>query len=139
MGKKTFDISELYDLFRERKDCCFVVCDIKNLVPINEISIKAGDLAIVTAMRRMSEAAGPDDLVFRIGGDEFCMLTASEDKAYADGIAEAILKHNNEPISMDGRDIPLSLYAGSVKLDLSQVKYDALFTGLHQALQDVKK
>ena len=134
-----FDISELYDLFCERKNCYFVVCDIKSLIPINEISRKAGDLAIVTAMQRMTDAAGPSDLVFRIGGDEFCMLTASEDVAYAKQMAEAILKRNNECISFEGRDIPLMLYAGTVKLDLAHMKYDALFTGLHNALRDVKK
>ncbi|MBR5659327.1 MAG: helix-turn-helix domain-containing protein [Lachnospiraceae bacterium] len=138
MSRMNFDISELYDLFCERKNCYFVVCDIKSLIPINEISRKAGDLAIVTAMQRMSDAAGPNDLVFRIGGDEFCMLTASEDVNYADGIVDAILKHNGEPIVFEGREIPLMLYAGTVKLDLKHMKYDVLFTGLHNALKDVK-
>ena len=90
-------------------------------------------------MQRMTDAAGPDDLVFRIGGDEFCMLTDSEDVSYADGIVKAILKRNNECISFEGREIPLMLYAGTVKLDLEHMKYDALFTGLHNALRDVKK
>ena len=139
MSRMKFDISELYDLFCERKNCYFVVCDIKSLIPINEISRKAGDLAILTAMQRMTDAAGPSDLVFRIGGDEFCMLTASEDVSYADGIVKAILDRNNECISFEGRDIPLMLYAGTVKLDLAHMKYDALFTGLHNALRDVKK
>ena len=139
MSKMKFDISELYDLFCERKNCYFVVCDIKSLVPINEISRKAGDLAIVTAMQRICDVAGPDDLVFRIGGDEFCMLTASEDAAYANQMAEAILKRNNECIQFEGQDIPLKLYAGTVKLDLAHMKYDALFTGLHNALRDMKK
>lgn len=29
MGRRHVDISELYDLFKERKDCWFVCCDIK--------------------------------------------------------------------------------------------------------------
>ncbi len=63
-------------------------CDIKSLVPINEISHKAGDLAILESMKRMSDAAGEDDYVFRIGGDEFALLTASTDAAYAKQIAD---------------------------------------------------
>ena len=50
---KNVDISELYELFRNRKNCYFVCCDIKSLMPINEISIKAGDLALSETMKRM--------------------------------------------------------------------------------------
>ena len=40
---------------------------IKSLVPINEISYKAGDLAILEVLKRMEKVAGEDDVVFRIG------------------------------------------------------------------------
>lgn len=63
-------------------------CDIKGLIPINDISRKAGDLAIIESMKRISEAAGENDLVFRIGGDEFVLLTDSADTAYAESIAK---------------------------------------------------
>lgn len=86
--RTSVDISELYDLFQERRNCYFVLSDIKHMIPINEISHKAGDLAILEQMRRMTASAGEDDIVFRIGGDEFCMLTASSDVAYAEQIAE---------------------------------------------------
>ena len=39
--RKKVDISELYDYIKERRDCYFVGADIKNLIPINEISRKA--------------------------------------------------------------------------------------------------
>lgn len=137
MGKKV-DISELYDLFLERKNCYFVCCDIKSLIPINEISRKAGDLAILTSMQRMADVAGAEDIVFRIGGDEFCMLTASEDEAYAKGIMEEILSHNGETIHSDGVDIPLSLYVGIMKFAEKHLKYDELFAKLHAKLGDTK-
>ena len=38
---------------------------------------------ILEAMRRMEDAAGEEDIVFRIGGDEFVLLTASEKEEYA--------------------------------------------------------
>lgn len=136
--RRRFDISELYDLFKSRKDCYFVVCDIKNLVPINEVSHKAGDLAILESMKRIEDAAGEDDIVFRIGGDEFVMLTDSTDLAYAEDKVNKILAHNGEAIDFEDKKIPLSLYAGAVKVKLDQIKYDQLFTELHIALRDVK-
>lgn len=137
--RKHVDISELYDLFLERRDCYFVCCDIKSLVPINEISHKAGDLAILTAMQRMNAVAGPEDVVFRIGGDEFVLLTDSPEAAYAEKITEAILAQNGKTFAYEDQEIPLHLYAGITKLSGTSLKYDALFTHLHTALKDTKK
>lgn len=137
-GRRNFDISELYDLLKVRKDCYFVCCDIKCLIPINEISHKAGDLAILESMKRMEDAAGEDDIVFRIGGDEFVMLTNSEDEAYAKEIAKKITAKNNETFDYEGQAIPLSLYACTTKWGVRNVKYDELFTKLHSELQNYK-
>lgn len=136
--RRNFDISELYDLFQSRKNCYFVCCDIKSLIPINEISREAGDLAILETMRRMENAAGEDDFVFRIGGDEFAMLTASEDAKYAGKIAREILTHNGECIDYKGRNIPLNLHCTVFRAGGKIVRYSELFTGLQTALQDAK-
>lgn len=138
MQRRNVDISQLYDLFCERRNCYFVCCDIKSLIPINDISYKAGDLAILESMKRMEDAAGEDDIVFRIGGDEFCMLTNSEDKAYADAIVEKILSKNGDTFDYEGQQIPLNLHAVSTKFEGKQMKYNDLFTELHQAIRVCK-
>lgn len=135
---KNVDISELYDFFTERKNCYFVCCDIKHMVPINEIAHAAGDLAILESMKRMEEAAGPEDVVFRIGGDEFALLTASEDIKYAELLAEQIQKRNGETFSYEGKDIPLELYAGIMKMEGPVVNYEELYTELHQTIKGSK-
>lgn len=137
MQKKSVDISELYDLFQERKDCFFVTCDIKHLVPINEISRKAGDLAILEQMRRMTAHAGDNDIVFRIGGDEFCMLTSSSDAAYAEQIADKIRDMNNQTFSYENQEIPLSLHVTTVSLQNCK-RLEEVFTGLHSAIDESK-
>lgn len=136
--QKHVDISELYDLFKKREGCYFVCCDIKSLVPINEISYKAGDLAILESMKRMSDAAGDDDFVFRIGGDEFALLTASTDVSYAEQIAAAICSKNGENFTCDGRDIPLSLHTTVTCPNTRHLKYDELFTDLHSSIRGSK-
>lgn len=135
---KNVDISELYELFRNRRNCYFVCCDIKSLVPINEISFKAGDLALLETLRRIEQEAGDEDLVFRIGGDEFVMLTNCEDITYAEQIAERILSHNKETFIYEGQEIPLSLYAGVVKFGEGTLKYNDLFKKLHSAIEENK-
>ena len=136
MGNRHVDISELYDLFQERKDCYFVCCDIKEMIRINEISHKTGDLAIIEAMDRMSAAAGERDLVFRIGGDEFCILTDSREEAYAENIAEAIRARNGETFSGGDGEVALSLHTTAVRLEQKRVCYDELYTGLHEAMRE---
>ena len=107
------------------------------MIPINEVSRKAGDLAIITAMKRMEQAAGPEDIVFRIGGDEFVILTNSADEDYAKSTCEEILSHNDECISWDGKEIPLTLYVKAVRYEGgTTLRYADLFTMLHSELSE---
>ncbi len=137
-GRKRVDISELYDLFVKRKDCWFVCCDTRSLTSINEISHKAGDLALLGTMRRMCDAAGEEDVVFRIGGDEFVLLTDSENREYAEGIAEKLRSHEGECFAFEGRQIALGLRVGVTRFEGKRLKYDELFAGLHKVLEEVK-
>ncbi len=138
MVRRHVDISELYDLFQERKDCYFVCCDIKHMTSINEISRKAGDLAILEQMRRMVAASGEEDVVFRIGGDEFCILTDSSERSHAEEIAEKIRKLNGETFAYEDQRIPLKLYAAVVSPCKSELRCEELFSGLHSALRECK-
>lgn len=137
--KKCVDISELYDLFRERKNCYFVCCDIQYLTHINEISRKAGDLAIAETAYRMERCCETEDLVFRIGADEFAMLTASDDPAYARRIADRILEMNGQTFTYEDKEIPLSLYAGITRFTEANLRYNELFSALHQTIDGTKK
>ena len=135
--RKKVDISELYDCIKERKGCFLILGDIKGLIPINEISRKTGDLAIISAMKRMEQAAGPEDVVFRIGGDEFVILTDSTDEAYAKKLCGEIVSHNDERISWDGNEIPLTLYVKAVRYEGgSALRYSDFFTMLHSEISE---
>ena len=136
--RKRVDISELYDLFVQRKGCYFVCSDIHHLMAINDISHKAGDLAILTELERLNEAAGEEDVVFRIGADEFVVLTNSKDAAYAEGIAEQVRAKNGQPIVFEGKEIPLILYVGVTKMSDGVVRYNQLFTELQQTIMENK-
>ena len=135
--RKKVDISELYDCIKERKGCFLILGDIKGLIPINEISRKAGDLAIITSLKRMEQVAGSEDVVFRIGGDEFVILTDSTDEAYAKKLCGEIVSHNDECISWDGNEIPLTLYVKAVRYEGgSALRYSDFFTMLHSEISE---
>lgn len=139
-SKKNVDISNLYDCIKERRDCYMVLGDIKSLIPINDISHKAGDLAIITALSRMEEAAGENDIVFRVGGDEFVILTDSPDEANAAKIRDEILSHNGESIEWEGRKIPLSMFVSCMQYsEISPLRYSELFTKIQTELNEEHK
>ena len=138
MMRKNVDISELYDLFIARRDCYFVCSDIQGLISYNEIARKAGDLAIIEAMRRMEAAAGEEDYVFRIGADEFVMMTNSRDIEYANSVAEKVLKCNGQTFSYEDRELKLGLYVSVVKLKGNEMRYKELFDTLHTQILESK-
>lgn len=136
--RKNVDISELYELFQTRKSCYFVCSDIVQLLPINGISHKAGDLAILESFRRMETEAGDEDVIFRIGGDEFALLTNREDAAYAEDIAERLRAYNGRPIVYEGKEIPISLHIAVTKLSSDHVRHRDLYEQLYSAICEVK-
>ena len=136
--RKNVDISELYDLFIARRDCYFVCSDIQGLISYNEISRKAGDFAILEAMHRMESAAGEEDYVFRIGADEFVMMTNSRDIEYANAIAKKIADCNGQTFSYEDRELQLGLYVSVVKLNGDEMRYKELFDTLHERISESK-
>lgn len=136
--KKKVDISELYDYIKERKGCYVIGIDIRGLSPINDISREAGDLAIITALKRLEMAAGEEDIVFRIGGDEFVLLSSSMEKEYADKIVSEILSHNSECFEFKGSSIPLNLFATSYRLEFETLRYAELYTKMQNEIDSAK-
>lgn len=129
--RRNVDITELYELFVHRKNCYFICCDIVGLLKINEMSYKVGDMAILETQNRMLKEAGTEDIVFRIGGDEFVMMTNSCDVKYAEDVADRIKQHDGGTVEAEGKEIPLSLHVSITKFDVGNLMYRELFEKLH--------
>lgn len=85
----------------------------------------------------MTAAAGEEDITFRIGGDEFCILTSSSKAAYAEQIADKIRAMNNQTLVYEEQKIPLFLHVAIVSLKDCR-RYEEVFAGLHNALRECK-
>ncbi len=135
---RKYVISELYDYLSANRSAWLIAFDIKNLVPINEISTKAGDIAIRDSLKRIEQAAEDEMLLFRIGGDEFVLATGCKDPAAAEAIMEKVLSRNGETFEWEGRHIPLSLYAVKFQIPDRTIRYGELFSEITQALDSAK-
>ena len=136
---RKYVIEELYDYLNSHRNAYMIAFDIKGLMPINDISRKAGDIAIRASLQRIEEAADEDMLLLRIGGDEFLLATGSDDPAVADRVIGKVLGRNGEAVSWESKAIPLSLYAVKFLPKDRTVRYGELFSEIAQALEEVKK
>lgn len=134
MARKRVDISEAYDEIKKMAGTYVICFDIVGLVPINDISHEAGDLAILESAKRIDEVSTDSMIQLRIGGDEFALITGSVDKEYVEQLVSDVLKKNEETIEWNGRQIPLSLRVGLIKVPEGNLKYSEFFTGMHEVI-----
>ncbi len=139
MASKKVDISEAYDEIRRMKGTYVICFDIVSLVPINEISHEAGDLAILESLKRINEVCTEDMMQLRIGGDEFALITGSENLEQVRQLQQKVLNHNGEVIMWNGREIPLHLRAGMMKVPDGNLRYNEFFEGMHAVINATRK
>jgi AraC family transcriptional regulator len=138
MARKKVDISEAYDFLRSMKDSYVLCFDLQHLMQINDISVKAGDSAILEAIKRIENAADDNMIVLRVGGDEFALLTGLYDYDEAEKLSEKVLQKNGEPILFENQELPVSLWCGITKIP-GNLRYSEFFTDMHQTIEESKK
>ncbi|MCR5599396.1 MAG: diguanylate cyclase [Ruminococcus sp.] len=135
MGRKV-DITELYDFLRSKSDTYVLCFDVRNLLPINDnFGMKARDAVLLEAFRRLDEAASDDMAAFRIGGDEFAVITGLSDPCEVENFVEKVIAQNGVPIVFEGTEIPVAFRVGAIKYKTRPFRYDELFKSLHDTLQ----
>ena len=139
MARKTVDISQAYEMFQSLEGTYVICFDIIGLMPINELSSEAGDKAILETARRIDAAAEEDMLVMRIGGDEFALVTGKPDAQLAQRLMTKALSLNGQPIQWSGKEIPLSVRAGITQIQKDHLRYNELFTQMHQTIDLSRK
>jgi AraC family transcriptional regulator len=136
MARKKVDITDAYDTFKSMKGTYVICFDIVNLMPINNISTEAGDLVIVEAAKRIDEARKDNMLMFRIGGDEFALVSGLADLQEAEKLAEKVLCRNGEKIVYKNQDIAIALRAGFTKIPVNTLRYSEFLTNMHQSIDE---
>lgn len=134
MNRRKFDISELYDYLKNHAGCYILSFDTIHLMETNaKYGHEAGDAVILECLRRIDTAAEDDMILFRIGGDEFVLLTGSKDFEKAKNISDKITSQNETPINVNGTQIPVSMRAGSLQTPEKPMRYSELFKELTEA------
>lgn len=133
-----YDISELYDYIRSKQGTYALSFDTSHLMEINDtLGHEAGDKVILECLHRIDRECTDGMMMFRIGGDEFVMMTGLSDKSAVEALAKRILSHNGECVPHNGAEIPVSMRAGAVLLKSGKLSYSELFAELVSAPADV--
>lgn len=94
----------------------------------------AGDTCLVEVARLMHSRAGPGDIIARMGGDEFLMLTAHPDSDYAPAVADGMRR------SLADRDLGVSASFGLVTVTAADMlDLDALIARADGAMLAAKR
>ena len=137
--QRNVDITALYEKLRQVPDTYVVCFDMSNLTGINEVGEAAGDLAIVECLRRIDGVAGDGMTWLRIGGDEFVLVTGYREAADARRIAEAVLAENGKAVVYEGKEIPVSMYAAAIRVNIGALPDSALLDDMMEAIGNAKR
>lgn len=136
MARKKVDITDAYETFKNMKGTYVICFDIVGMMKINDISREAGDLVIVEAAKRIDEKRSDEMLMFRIGGDEFALVTGLTSLEETEKLANEVLEKNGMTVTYKDKQIPLSLRAGFTKIPEKSLRYSEFFTNLHQSIEE---
>ena len=139
MSRKNVDLSELYDLLKSRTDSYVLCFDMICLKPINDnYGFDAGDKAILECLKRIDSLSDDSCILFRIGGDEFALVTDLKSTDEAEALIKRILAKNGEPIEHNQNKIPVAMRVGCTRLIGSTLRYSNLYADLNRAIEDAK-
>jgi diguanylate cyclase (GGDEF)-like protein/PAS domain S-box-containing protein len=113
--------------------------DLDGFKPINDdIGHREGDLVLAIVARRLRDEARAEDVVGRLGGDEFCILC--EDVAAADvvDVAERVRKAIREPIELGARNVVLDCSIGAAVATRGEVTLERLMIEADSAMRRAK-
>jgi len=113
MSRKRLDLSELYDLLKSRTNSYVLCFDMINMMTINDAYGRdAGDKAIVECLRRIDSLTDDSCILFRIGGDEFALVTNLTDIKAVEELAAKIIELNGQPFIYNNIEIPIGMRVG---------------------------
>ncbi len=141
MGRRV-DITELYRELQETDHDSYVLCfDAVDLDLINKnFGRKAGDAALTEIFHRIDSAAGDNMPAFRIGGDEFALVTGLSNTKEVEKTAQKVIDLNGHSISSDDHEIPLSVRVGALKLGKGShhISYSELFDRMQKVIDEAR-
>lgn len=124
---------------RNRTTLALLLVDLDRFKHVNdEWGHDQGDFLLRQLARRLRYAVRHHDPVFRIGGDEFCVLMDDVDRAFAENAAARILEETARPFRLQGTVVSTSVSIGIASCPGDARDAERLFRLADEALYRAK-
>jgi len=135
-----YDTAELGAKILAAKGTYIINVDVDGLLPINEnMGHDTGDIVIAETAARIERSIGDGAVFFRIGGDQFAVLTGSVLLAEAERIAKGILSYADDEIAWKNGMLKFSLSLGICKIPEALDDAQAAIAQSDEALYEAKR
>jgi len=114
LPNRTTMIERLTELLG-RADVCVAVCfiDLNGFKEVNDtFGHHCGDILLQYASERLSGRARAEEIVGRLGGDEFLAIGLVQSEADADALAQRLASALDDPFAVDGNVVAVSASIG---------------------------
>jgi diguanylate cyclase (GGDEF)-like protein len=116
-----------------------VYCDLDGFKPINDAhGHEAGDLVLVAVAERLERAVRHDDVVARIGGDEFAVLCTDLSEDDVATLVRRLREEVEQPITTPAGDLTIGLSLGVARA-YGAADVDDLLRAADEAMDDNKR
>lgn len=143
LNKKAFreEVEAFLENAGEQETAAFYVIDIDDFKEINDtFGHTVGDMVISDIAHLIREQFRSDDLVGRVGGDEFAVLMKHSEREHARKKAQTLSKTGRKNLAGDGVELTVTLSIGiTVWKKEGTGSYVDLFDQADQALYHVKR
>ncbi|GGN62708.1 hypothetical protein GCM10010112_21170 [Actinoplanes lobatus] len=121
-------------------EATLLLCDLDGFKPVNDrMGHQAGDIVLQEVARRLTAAVREQDLVGRIGGDEFLILLRGEYPGGGATVADRITASLGAPIEVAGTPVHIGVSIGTaVARAGAAVDREALIARADAAMYEVK-
>jgi len=143
-NRRTFEIratEAIEQAVRGRESLSLLAVDIDHFKRVNdELGHECGDKALQRIVTLLRETLLEDQLLSRIGGEEFAVLLPRVDEAEAGAIAEKLRCHlEHAAININGHRLTLHISAGVAALSPATQNLTALLRAADRALYAAKR
>lgn len=106
-------VARVEEVIARRRRAALLTLDLDRFKQVNDtLGHEAGDRVLVEVARRLRDAVRSDDVVARIGGDEFAVLPSSGDRTEVVNLAERLRAVVARPLWLSQGTITLSTSVG---------------------------
>lgn len=138
-ARKPLDVSELYDELKKLGGTYALSIDIINFMKVNDVyGYAAGDIVIAESFARIERELDDEMFLFRIGGDEFAVLTTLKSVEDAVALARKITAHNGVAVKAAEQNIPLALRVGINRITNKPLSYQKALEVLGKSVDQAR-